>query len=116
MEPLTVENVMSGSIVGMARTVFGKLPEHDGTGRASDMFIFGGSNVYPGEIEEIVLTHPSVSEAAVVGVPGPKWGKPEFDGKLARFKRPAAIEFLGRAAEVGLRQGAQVDNRGAVAR
>jgi acyl-CoA synthetase (AMP-forming)/AMP-acid ligase II len=45
------------------------------TGRASDMYISGGSNVYPREVEEALLTHPSVSEAAVVGMPDPKWGE-----------------------------------------
>jgi len=45
------------------------------TGRASDMFISGGSNIYPREIEEKILTHPGVAEVAVVGVPDPMWGE-----------------------------------------
>lgn len=45
------------------------------TGRASDMYISGGSNIYPREIEEKVLTHDAVSEVAIVGVPDPKWGE-----------------------------------------
>ena len=45
------------------------------TGRASDMFISGGSNVYPREVEEAILTHPAVAECAVVGLPHPKWGE-----------------------------------------
>ncbi|MGW9307291.1 acyl-CoA synthetase [Saccharomonospora azurea] len=45
------------------------------TGRASDMFISGGSNVYPREIEERLLRHPAVAEAAVVGMPDEKWGE-----------------------------------------
>jgi fatty-acyl-CoA synthase len=45
------------------------------TGRASDMYISGGSNVYPREIEEKILTHPAILEAAVVGVPDPLWGE-----------------------------------------
>ncbi|MBU8541257.1 acyl-CoA synthetase [Falsiroseomonas tokyonensis] len=45
------------------------------TGRASDMYISGGSNVYPREAEEALLTHPAVAEAAVVGMPHPKWGE-----------------------------------------
>jgi fatty-acyl-CoA synthase len=45
------------------------------TGRASDMYISGGSNVYPREIEEKILTHPAVAEVAVVGVPDRVWGE-----------------------------------------
>jgi acyl-CoA synthetase (AMP-forming)/AMP-acid ligase II len=45
------------------------------TGRASDMYISGGSNVYPREAEEAILTHPAVAECAVVGLPHPKWGE-----------------------------------------
>jgi acyl-CoA synthetase (AMP-forming)/AMP-acid ligase II len=45
------------------------------TGRASDMYISGGSNVYPREAEEAILTHPAVAEVAVVGLPHPKWGE-----------------------------------------
>lgn len=45
------------------------------TGRASDMYISGGSNVYPREAEEAILTHPSIAEVAVVGLPHPKWGE-----------------------------------------
>jgi fatty-acyl-CoA synthase len=45
------------------------------TGRSSDMYISGGSNIYPREIEEKVLMHESVSEVAIVGVPDPKWGE-----------------------------------------
>lgn len=45
------------------------------TGRQSDMYISGGSNVYPREIEEVLLTFPGVAEACVVGVPHEKWGE-----------------------------------------
>ncbi|RFC62187.1 acyl-CoA synthetase [Fulvimarina endophytica] len=45
------------------------------TGRASDMYISGGSNIYPREIEEKILAHPKVSEAAVFGIPDPDWGE-----------------------------------------
>lgn len=45
------------------------------TGRSSDMFISGGSNVYPREIEEVMLTHPALSEVAVLGVAHPRWGE-----------------------------------------
>jgi acyl-CoA synthetase (AMP-forming)/AMP-acid ligase II len=81
------------------------------TGRASDMYISGGSNVYPREIEEALLTHPAVIEACVVGMPHPKWGEcgvavlvaaaplPEaellgrLEGRLARYKWPARFVF-----------------------
>lgn len=45
------------------------------TGRASDMYISGGSNIYPREIEEKILTHPAVAEVAVLGVPDKLWGE-----------------------------------------
>ena len=45
------------------------------TGRSSDMYISGGSNIYPREIEEKILTFPGISEVAVVGVPDPTWGE-----------------------------------------
>ncbi|WP_202807710.1 acyl-CoA synthetase [Pseudomonas rhizosphaerae] len=45
------------------------------TGRASDMYISGGSNVYPREVEEALLTHPAVNEVAVLGMPDEKWGE-----------------------------------------
>jgi acyl-CoA synthetase (AMP-forming)/AMP-acid ligase II len=82
------------------------------TGRASDMYISGGSNVYPREIEEALLLHPAVAEACVVGVPHPKWGEcgvavlvardgaaiepaavlASLDGRLAKYKWPARVE------------------------
>jgi fatty-acyl-CoA synthase len=45
------------------------------TGRKSDMYISGGSNVYPREIEELLLTDTEVAQAVVVGVPDPQWGE-----------------------------------------
>ncbi len=45
------------------------------TGRESDMYISGGSNVYPREVEEVLLTHPGVAEIAILGVPDAKWGE-----------------------------------------
>jgi acyl-CoA synthetase (AMP-forming)/AMP-acid ligase II len=45
------------------------------TGRKSDMFISGGSNVYPREIEEAIQTFPGVAQTCVVGVPDPSWGE-----------------------------------------
>jgi len=82
------------------------------TGRAKDMYISGGANVYPREIEEVLLTHPGVSEVAVLGVSDPKWGESgvavivpaevgasaeELSGflqnRLARYKQPQAYFF-----------------------
>lgn len=79
------------------------------TGRASDMYISGGSNVYPREVEELLVTHPAIAEACVLGLPHPKWGESgvavlvaapgvtiraeelpaHLEGKLARYKWPA---------------------------
>src|SRR5699024_1602084 len=41
--------------------------------RRSDMIITGGYNVYPREVEDVLLTHPGVAECAVVGAPDAKW-------------------------------------------
>lgn len=83
------------------------------TGRASDMYISGGSNIYPREIEEKLLLHPDLSEVAVLGVPDPVWGEvglavcvprdgatPEAGSvlswlapQMARYKMPRDILF-----------------------
>ncbi len=44
-------------------------------GRAKDMLISGGINIYPREIEVVLHAHPSIAEAAVVGRPDPEWGE-----------------------------------------
>ena len=43
--------------------------------RRTDMVISGGENIYPSEVEEVLLGHPKVAEAAVIGVPDPTWGE-----------------------------------------
>ncbi len=62
------------------------------TGRQSDMYISGGSNVYPREVEEVLLTHPAVAEVAIVGVPDPKWGEIGVAAVVLRGDRDAVDE------------------------
>ena len=81
-------------------------------GRSKEMFISGGENVYPAEIESVLTAHPKVQEAAVVGVPHDTWGevgraflvvddgydeadlKAFLDERLARYKLPRSIVIL----------------------
>jgi len=83
------------------------------TGRASDMYISGGSNVYPRETEEKMLTHPAIAEVAIVGVPDRIWGEVGIavavlrpgaalseaellawmEGKVSRYKLPKRVFF-----------------------
>jgi fatty-acyl-CoA synthase len=85
------------------------------SGRIKEMIIRGGENIYPREIEEILLSHPGVAEAAVVGVPDRFWGeivgaaiRPAAAGlpdeaeltalcrrRLAAFKTPVRWLFAG---------------------
>ena len=105
------------------------------TGRASDMYISGGSNVYPREIEEALLLHPAVAEACVVGMPHEKWGESgvavlvlepgatrrrrtllaHLDGRLAKYKWPQRVCRLAGTAEIRLRQGDQARRETSVA-
>jgi long-chain acyl-CoA synthetase len=50
----------------------GYLYLHD---RIKDMVVSGGENVYPAEVENVLLAHPAIIDAAVIGVPDPKWGE-----------------------------------------
>ncbi len=81
--------------------------------RKKDMIISGGENVYPAEIENVLLSHPGVKEVAVIGQASEKWGESacavivrkdpalgasevlqHCQGKLARYKQPRTIEFV----------------------
>jgi fatty-acyl-CoA synthase len=78
--------------------------------RSKDVVISGGSNIYPREVEEVLIAHPAVSEACVVGAPDEDWGEvvvafvvgtaseTELDAhlieRIARFKRPKRYEFV----------------------
>jgi long-chain acyl-CoA synthetase len=82
--------------------------------RSKDLIISGGSNVYPREVEEVLLTAAGVAEAAVVGAPDPRWGEAvvafvvlqpgvhldaaRLDAhclkRIARFKRPKRYHFV----------------------
>jgi long-chain acyl-CoA synthetase len=59
----------------------GDMGRHDDEGylylvdRKTDMIISGGVNVFPREIEEVLIAHPSVAEASVIGVPDEEWGE-----------------------------------------
>ncbi|HVQ98123.1 MAG TPA: fatty acid--CoA ligase, partial [Mycobacterium sp.] len=81
-------------------------------GRKKDMFIVGGFNAYPAEIEGFLLEHPAVAQAAVIGVPDERLGQvgkafvvpkshiPEGDliawcrQRMAGYKAPRYIQFL----------------------
>lgn len=67
------------------------------TGRASDMFISGGSNIYPREIEEKILTHPAIVECAVLGVPDKMWGEVGVAVCVAKetVEENALADYLG---------------------
>lgn len=58
-------------------------------GRRKEMFISGGENVYPGEVESVLIEHPSVAEVAVIGVGDAKWG--EVGRAFVVVRRGAAV-------------------------
>jgi long-chain acyl-CoA synthetase len=55
------------------------------TDRSADLIVRGGVNVYPAEVEAVLLQHPAVRDAAVVGVPSEEWGE-EVKGVVERFE------------------------------
>jgi acyl-CoA synthetase (AMP-forming)/AMP-acid ligase II len=81
--------------------------------RIKDMIISGGENVYPAEIENILLQHPAIADAAVIGQDSERWGESPLavivkkdsaltdadvlahcNGKLARYKQPKGAVFV----------------------
>jgi len=74
--------------------------------RKKDMIISGGFNIYPSDIEAVIVQHPAVLEAAVVGVPSDKWGETPVAFVTARpgaaISIPELAEFV--AAQVGKTQ------------
>ena len=83
-------------------------------GRKAELIISGGENIYPAELEAILLEHPEISEAAVVGQASRRWGEVPvavvattrtsnldevgvlalFKGRLARFKHPRKVKLV----------------------
>lgn len=81
--------------------------------RAKDMYISGGENVYPAEVEKVLREHPGIEEIAIIGVPEETWGEVGHafvipnpgsdcsaqdilsycDGRLARYKWPKTVTF-----------------------
>jgi len=88
-------------------------------GRLKEMFISGGENVYPAEVEAVLHEHPGVTDAAVLGVADERWGEVGMafvvaDGigedelvewcraRLARFKVPKSFRFIGEIPRNGM--------------
>jgi malonyl-CoA/methylmalonyl-CoA synthetase len=99
-------------------------------GRASDLIVSGGYNVYPVEVEDVLLMHPGVAEAAVTGTPSDEWGEavtawvvadgspPSSEelltfaaGLLAPYKRPRKIHFVGELPRNAMGKVRRVDLR-----
>jgi malonyl-CoA/methylmalonyl-CoA synthetase len=87
----------------------GDIGEFDGdgylrlVGRARDLIITGGLNVYPREVEDVLLEHPAVAEVAVAGVSDAEWGEVVtawvVPAPAAAASRPAASELTAFAAD-----------------
>jgi long-chain acyl-CoA synthetase len=132
--PVTISGYLNAAALGAetldARGFFrtgdvGRLDE-DGylyiTDRAKDMIIAGGVNIYPAEVEAVLLRHPAVQDAAVIGIPDDEYGEAvkaycerkagavtsEAEliayarGQLASYKVPRAIEFVAELPRNGM--------------
>jgi fatty-acyl-CoA synthase len=62
-------------------------------GRLKELYISGGENVYPAEVERVLEEHPAVAEAAVVGIPDPEWGE-VGRAYVVPAKRPFDVDGL----------------------
>lgn len=115
-DPEATARVLTGD--GWLRTGDVAVADDDGflylVDRSKDLIIVSGFNVYPAEVEDVLLAHPGVAEAAVVGVPHPETGeavkayvvlRPEVavsedelvahgEAQLARYKCPTSIELV----------------------
>ena len=61
--------------------------------RSKDLIVSGGSNIYPREVEEVLLRHPNVAEASVVGRPDREWGETVVAFVVARGEAPSSAEL-----------------------
>lgn len=122
-DPAATDRALAG---GWLHT--GDLVERDAEGyfrivdRLKDIFVSGGENVVPAEVEDVLVSHPAVAAAAVVGVPDGRWGesghayvvlrrgvpvdetslREHCAGRLAGFKQPAAYTFVTELPRTGL--------------
>jgi len=67
--------------------------------RKKDMVISGGENIYPAEVEDVLYRHPAIAEAAVVGVPDPRWGEVPLAVVVLRPGQTLTAEELARYCE-----------------
>jgi fatty-acyl-CoA synthase len=103
---------------GWLRTGDAALTDEDGfyyiVDRWKDMYISGGENVYPAEVEEVLFKLEGIAEVAIIGVPDERWGEVgraivsltpghhlteadimrHCDGNLARYKQPRSVRFV----------------------
>jgi fatty-acyl-CoA synthase len=104
-------------------------------GRSKDMIISGGENIYPAEIENVLIESPDIAEASVIGRPDERWGEivvavvvPSagskltgeqvlqlLEGRIARFKHPKEVILVGQLPKTALGKVRKEDVRQMVA-